>query len=126
MVIVNLMKLTSYGEIKLKKILFMVLLLVPFYANADRQNGEITGVIAFETGGKKLFFIQLKDNVVGGCNVTGRFAFDSSKLNYDVMVSSMMAAYFSKTPVQVEYSKTCNVFGNVYDISYVCIGNIPC
>ncbi len=110
----------------MKSFLCIAMLLVSFHASADRQNGEIIGFIPSESGSKKLFFIQLKDNVVGGCNVTGRFAFDSSKLNYDVMVSAMMAAYFSKTPVQVEYTKTCNVFGNVYDISYVCIGTIPC
>lgn len=110
----------------MKKLLCLVGLLFSISAQADRQNGEITGVIPFESGNKKLFFIQLKDNVSGGCNGTGRFVLESSKLSYSETVSAIMAAYFSKTPVQVEYTKTCNAWGNAYDISWICIGNIPC
>ena len=113
-------------EVCMKKILFFVLLSISFGANADRQVGEITGIIPYESGGKKLFFFQLKDNVSGGCNLSARFTFDNNKVNYDAMVSSMMAAYLAKIPVQVEYTKTCNSWGNSYDVSWVCIGNIPC
>lgn len=110
----------------MKKIILLILCLFPLGASAEKQVGEIIGFFPYEVGSKKLFFFQLKDNVGGGCNITARFAFDSNKVNFELMTSSLMAAYFSKTPVQVEYTQTCNTMGNSFDVSHICVGTIPC
>lgn len=105
-------------------VLFLISL--SFSASAARQTGEIAGLVAYESGGKKIIIFKLPNNVSGGCNGTARFAFDSSKLNYDLMASTVLSAFHSKTMVQVEYTETCNAWGNSYDVRYVCLGDMNC
>ena len=110
----------------MKKNILILCALLSFDAYAERQSGEITGVIPYQSGPNKLFFVQLTSNVVEGCNGSGRFVLEGTKLSYNENVSLLIAAYFSKTPMQIEYTKTCNAWGNAYDINYVCVGSIPC
>jgi hypothetical protein len=110
----------------MKKLFMLLTALMSFNCFAERQTGEITGIIPYESGGKKLYFVQVRNNIFEGCNVTGRFVFDDSKLNHQAMWAMIMASYYAKTPVSIEYTKTCNVWGNGYDLVYVCAGSIPC
>lgn len=110
----------------MNKIIITFLALLSFGAFAERQNGEISGLVPYEIGGKKILIFKLNGNVSGGCNTTARFAIDQSKQNYDLMSSTILSAFHSKTPVQVEYTKTCNSWGNTYDARFVCIGDINC
>lgn len=113
------------GEI-MKIILIILLFILPINAFAAAKSGTITGYFAYESGGKKLLFFKLSSSIVEGCNTSARFVFDETKLNYDAMVATVISAYHSKETVKTGYSASCNMYGNSYDTSHVCIGAISC
>ncbi|RZQ52627.1 hypothetical protein C1E23_13280 [Pseudoalteromonas phenolica] len=110
----------------MKYLSMFLLLIFSFKTFAERQTGIITGLVPFESNGKKIIVFKLEDNVSGECNTTARFAFDDSKINYDLMASTLLSAYHSKTRVQVEFNRTCHAWGNSFDSRYICIGDINC
>lgn len=116
------------SNITIMKIVIFLLtfILSSFNALAARQVGKITGIIPYESYGKKIVIFKIENNIAQGCNVTGRFAFDESKKNFDLMSSAILSAFHAGTTVQVEYSNSCNAWGNSYDIQYICFGDIPC
>jgi hypothetical protein len=110
----------------MNKIIVLLSGILSFGVYAERQNAEITGLVPYESGGKKILIFKLKGNIAGGCNTTARFAIDDSKLNFDLMSSTILSSFHSKTPVQVEYNTTCNSWGNAYDARFICLGDINC
>ena len=90
------------------------------------QTGEIIGYLPYSQAGKEIIFFKLQGNVSAGCNITGRFAMDDSSLRYKTTVSAVIAAFHSKTPIMVDYSSSCNTWGNAADVNFICIGNINC
>ncbi|EGQ7703135.1 hypothetical protein ACUULL_001468 [Vibrio cholerae] len=107
-------------------LLTLMSVLTAFNAHAARQVGKITGVIPYEASGKKIVIFKIENNIAQGCNVTGRFAFDESKKNFDLMSSALLSAFHAGTTVHVEYSNSCKAWGNSYDIQHICFGDIPC
>ncbi|MBD1565323.1 MULTISPECIES: hypothetical protein [Vibrio] len=107
-------------------LLTLMSVLTAFNVHAARQVGKITGVIPYEASGKKIVIFKIENNIAQGCNITGRFAFDESKKNFDLMSSALLSAFHSQKTVQVEYTDSCNAWVNSYDIAYFCIGDIPC
>ncbi len=95
-------------------------------AIAAKHSGQVIGYFPYHTGQKEILFIRLDSGVSGGCNTTERFAIDSNSPGYKSTQASIMAAFHAKTTINVNYSSTCNVFGNAYDINYICVGNIAC
>ncbi|WP_267782196.1 hypothetical protein [Vibrio cholerae] len=71
-------------------LLTLMSILTAFNAHAARQVGKITGVIPYEASGKKIVIFKIENNIAQGCNVTGRFAFDESKKNFDLMSSAAL------------------------------------
>jgi hypothetical protein len=116
---------SNLGEM-MKKIVFAVLFLLSTSASAEFQTGKITGYIPTDYNGKLLLLVQIEGNASGGCNATGRFAIDSSAPRYKSILAGLMAAFHAQTPVTISYSQTCNAFGNAWDLTYVCVGSIPC
>ncbi|WP_337914001.1 hypothetical protein [Vibrio cholerae] len=116
------------SKMKVKQAFWFMLMaiLTAFNAHAARQVGKITGVIPYEASGKKIVIFKIENNIAQGCNVTGRFAFDESKKNFDLMSSALLSAFHAGTTVHVEYSNSCKAWGNSYDIQYICFGDIPC
>jgi hypothetical protein len=110
----------------MKKILLALLLSLSATAFAETQTGKITGYIPYDAGGKQLFFVALEGNVTGGCNSTGRFAFNSDQLRFKGTQAALMAAFHNQTEVTVTYAPTCNTYANVWDLVYVCVGKIAC
>jgi hypothetical protein len=111
----------------MKIFLLCLLASISMMTLADRQNGEISGLVAYESGGKKMLFFKIVGAAPAACNTTARFVIDSaSKINFDLMSSTILSAYHSKTPVQVEYNQTCNTWGNSFDARYICVGDIAC
>jgi hypothetical protein len=110
----------------MKKILFSILCLCATQASAQSQTSSITGYLPYQANGKQIFLFQLQGNVAGACNTTGRFAIDSSSLHFKSVQAAIMAAFHSQSTVTVAYAQTCNTWGNAWDISYVCVGNLPC
>jgi hypothetical protein len=111
----------------MKKILFVVLLLVCSLAFAQQsQTAKITGYIPYDLDGKELLFVQLEGNRSGGCNVTARYAIDSSQLKFKGTRAALIAAFHTQTPVTIFYNETCNAYSNSWDIAWVCVGTIPC
>jgi len=110
----------------MKLIITFSLLLVSLSSFAGDQYGKIVGYVPYHSGGVKHFAFKLENNIVEGCNTSGRFYIDESNLSYNEVVSSLIAAFHSKTDVKVNYSTTCNVWSNSYDANYVCIGGINC
>ena len=110
----------------MKKILFVLLVFVATNVFGVTQRGKIVGYVPYHNGTVKNFALKIENNIVEGCNVSGRFYFDETTLAYSEMVSSIIAAYHSQTPVTVYYNKTCNTWGNAYDVKYVCVGDINC
>jgi hypothetical protein len=100
--------------------------LFPLGVQAGRISGEISGFVPYESVGKKILIFKLKNSVADSCNTTARFAFDQTKVNFDLMSATILAAFHAKTPVQVEYNKTCNALSNAFDARFVCLGDINC
>ncbi len=103
-----------------------ILLIFPTITLAGSQTGKVTGYVPYHNGTLKSFGFKLENNIIEGCNTTGRFHFDSEMVEFNQMVSSIIAAYHSNTEVKVNYSTTCNTLGNSFDTNYVCVGNINC
>ncbi|MEL4394967.1 hypothetical protein [Shewanella algae] len=110
----------------MKYVVPCIFLMLSVSVNAEFETGKVVGYVPHHNGSLKSFGFKLDGSAPNGCNTTGRFYFDSSKVEFDEMVSSVIAAYHSNTEVKVNYSKLCNVLGNSYDVNYICIGNINC
>ena len=108
------------------RVLIFVFLLCSFSVNAAKLKGHVSGLVAYETGGRKILLFKLNNSTSKGCNTTARFAFDQSKVNFDLMSSTILSAYHAKTPVEVNYDETCNIWGNSFDARFICLGDIPC
>lgn len=111
----------------MKKFLVLMCFIFCSLANAQTfQTAKITGFIPSDFQGKELVLVQLEGNVSGGCNTTARFAIDSSQLKFKSVRVAIMAAFLSQTSIVVAYTPTCNTFPNAWDLTYVCVGSIPC
>lgn len=101
-------------------------LLVPMKVLASSQASIVEGYIPVSSGGKETLIFKLKDNVVEGCNSTGRFAISEDNLRYRATFSAVVAAFHAQTPVEVKYFSSCNAWSNSADVNFVCIGDINC
>ncbi|WP_444996098.1 hypothetical protein [Aliikangiella sp. IMCC44359] len=113
----------------MKKLILVSLLvgfISPAFAELKSHSGKITGYIVSKQGVEKLFFLKLEGITAGGCSSTGRLAIDSSSPSFDATQSAIMAAFHSKTDVNIYYNDTCNTGQNAWDILWVCVGDIPC
>ncbi|NOI94298.1 hypothetical protein F0232_04810 [Vibrio sp. T3Y01] len=113
-------------RIEMKSFIALTLVIAAFSTSAASQHGKVIGYIPYSVGDKEVIIFKIENNVSKGCNVTGRFAMDSSSLRYKATLSSIMSAYHSKTPIRVNYLETCNSWGNTADANFVCIGDINC
>lgn len=105
-------------------ILLIMTFTLPVFAAS--QVGEITGYIPYSSGSKTIMIFKLKNNVVNGCNTTGRFAIASTSPRFKATEAAVLAAFHSKTPVRVAYLNSCNAWGNSADVNYICVGDINC
>lgn len=110
----------------MKRLLTVTSLLFASVAMAQSQTGKVGGYIPSQAGGKEIFVIQLQGNATGGCNSSGRFAISTDAPMFKNTAAALMAAYHTQADVTVYYSQSCNALGNAWDISYVCVGNVPC
>ena len=108
---------------------FVLLALAVFATTADAgaQSGKVAGFVPYKnsSGGEMIIF-KLEGNVGSGCNVSQRFAIDASSQHFKGTQAAILAAFHAKTELRVVYNETCNVFGNAWDVSYVCAGAINC
>ena len=95
-------------------------------AAVKSHSGKVEGYIVSKNGTEKLFYFKLEGNPTGGCNTTGRFLITDAATTHDGTQSAVMAAFHSKTNVNVYYDEVCSTGENAWDIRWVCIGNIPC
>jgi hypothetical protein len=113
-----------------KTILMACVSLVAMNANAyPLVAGIVTGYLSAGTSvgqANEMFFFQITNQPGGGCNTTNRFAINSTNNNFKTLVASVMAAYTTQTPINVQWQSTCNTWPNSYDANYVCVGSIPC
>ncbi|WP_419811821.1 hypothetical protein [Bacterioplanoides sp.] len=93
---------------------------------AERLSGKIEGLIPYSSGDHEILIFKLDNNRTGGCNTTERFAIDSSSKKYTATLSSVLAAFHSKTSIVVEYKNSCNYLGNSADVNFICVGSINC
>ncbi|MDC5855188.1 hypothetical protein [Vibrio europaeus] len=107
-------------------VLLFVLALASSSVFAERQSGLVSGVVVYDQDGRNMFSFKLKNNLVAGCNTSGRYVFDEGNSNYYLMSSAILTAYKMKEEVIVEYTPTCNVWSNSFDVRYVCIGDVNC
>lgn len=110
----------------MKLIILLCGIFLSSVAIAEKQSGQIQGYFPYHTGQKEILFVKLNNNVSGGCNTTARFAIDSNSQGYKSTQASIMAAFHAKTTIHVNYSATCSSYNNVYDINYICVGDIDC
>jgi hypothetical protein len=111
----------------MKRILLSLFFLLCTSANAAVfQTGKIVGYIPSDISGKEVFLLQIEGNVTGGCNVTGRFAIDSTQLKFKATRAAIIVAFHTQTALTVAYEQTCNSYPNAWDISWVCVGPLPC
>jgi len=99
---------------------------LPLAAVAGFQTGRITGYIPYSDGDRQVFIISLDTGQVDGCNVTARYAIDSGSPRFKNTMAAAMMAFHSQTPVTVSYNTTCAAWSNSHDLSYVCVGALPC
>ncbi len=90
------------------------------------QSGQLTGYIPYSSDDKEIIIFKLQNNVVEGCNTTGRFAMDSRSPRYKATVAAIISAFHSQTPIVVKYLPTCYSWSNSADVAFVCVGNINC
>ncbi len=110
----------------MKKLLLLALFLFPAFAHAEHQSSTIQGYITSVYNGKKIFLVKLQNNVVEGCNTTGRYAFNEDNLNHEAIISAIISSYHAGETVRINYTKACNAIGNSYDLNYICVGSIAC
>jgi len=113
----------------MKKFVALIIFAFCLVANAENyqsQSAKITGFVPYDFQGKELFFVQIEGNVAGGCNTTGRFVIDSSQPRFKSVRAAIMASFYAQLPIVVAYANTCNTYPNSWDLSYVCVGSIPC
>ena len=108
------------------KYISVLLVAAAFSTNAEWQEGEISGYVPYSVGDKELIIFKLKDNVIKGCNVTGRFSIDDSSQRYKSTLTAIMSAYHAKSTIKVNYSESCNAWSNSFDANYICVGDINC
>jgi hypothetical protein len=118
-------KIEEIGMIK--RALLVTLLLLSTNTFAGTALGKVTGYIPYSTGGKELLFVKIEAHVDSPtCNVTGRFTMSSSDLKYESTNAALLAAFMSGATVRAKGRNTCNNWSNSEDLSYVCLGSIPC
>ena len=113
----------------MKKVIFTVLLsflVQSAMAELQSHSGKVTGYIASESAGNKLFYFKLENNPSGGCNTTSRFAIDGNRDSYESVNSAILASYHSQSDVRVYYTGSCDSAPNALDVLWVCVGDIPC
>ena len=109
----------------MKKLLILCLFF-PAVTFADRQTGYITGYVPTFDGEQEVFIFKLEDNVIDGCNTTGRYAIGSASATYNTIKTSVVAAFHGKAKVTVEYDGSCDVWSNSFDATRACFGTINC
>jgi hypothetical protein len=96
-------------------------------AHAQTATGQITGYIPFaDSGNVEIIFVRIENNPVGGCNTTGRFVMRASDARFRATRAAVIAAFHAQTPVTINYSQTCKVWENSWDMNYMCVGSTPC
>ena len=113
----------------LNKIILSILLtclIEPAMAELQSHPGKVTGYIASELQGNKLFYFKLENTPSSSCNTTQRFAIDGSRPMYESAYSAVLASFHSQTSVRVYYDGSCDTAGNALDILWICVGDIAC
>lgn len=110
----------------MRLLLFVVIFAFSQMCVAEQQRGKLTGYIPTDVNGREVLIFQIENNVSGGCNVTGRFAIDSTSLSYKGIFSAAIAAFHSQSSVSIIYFESCNSYGNAWDVRAICVGNLPC
>lgn len=117
----------AYKGDDMKRLTFLIFLLLPSLAVAGTGSGKIVGYIPYSTATKEMFFIKVETlGNTPACNTTARFAMRDDNLRYKMTQAAALAAFMSGTKVTVRGLGTCNAAGNSEDISYMCLGTTPC
>lgn len=108
-----------------------LLLLTTFFCTSSvsayqTQHGKIKGYLPYAEPEREVFFFNLDTTVKKGCNTTNRYAIDSSHKNFKSVVSAVMSAFHSNTPIRAYFVESCDIYPNSFDSAYVCVGDIPC
>jgi hypothetical protein len=109
------------------KKIWMLLALTTGTAIAGSGSGVMTGFISGVNGnGTAIFVFTTAALVAAPCNTTQRFAIVSSDPKYKDTVAAIMEAHATGASVTVIATGNCTVLQNAEDLSYLCVGTIPC
>ena len=118
------------NKMKLSSLLLVALALVVIAGNSEagRLTGKVEGYLPYSSGTKEILIFKItnNDSLITGCNATGRFAIDDSSTRYKTTVAAVISSYHAKTPLTVDFSYTCNMWVNSFDVNYLCVGDINC
>ncbi len=111
----------------IKSLILVMALIVPNIAVAVvKQSGKVIGFVPYSVDEKEVLIFKLENNITTTCNTTGRFAIDSTSPRYKGTFSTVLAAYYAKTPIIVYYFPTCNSWRNSADVDFICVGSVNC
>ena len=89
--------------------------------------GVVTGFISGNPNGTAIFvFTTATWSSYASCNTTQRFVLSSADPKYKDTVALILEAHATGTSVTALGLGSCNALSNAEDLSYVCVGTIPC
>jgi hypothetical protein len=96
-------------------------------AFAGTGTGTISGFIPGNPSGTAiLVFSTTAQSDSPSCNTSQRFAISSTNPTYKDTVAAVLEAYATGASINAVGLGTCNVLSNAEDLSYICVGSIPC
>ncbi len=113
----------------MKKMLTSIALtLMTAAATAGTGTGIVTGYIPGNPNGVAIFVFSTStvSSPLASCNSTQRFAISSNDPKYRDTVAAILEAHATGTPVTALGTGNCTVLNNAEDLSYVCVGTVPC
>ncbi|MCL6270741.1 hypothetical protein M3P05_12485 [Sansalvadorimonas sp. 2012CJ34-2] len=113
-------------NICLCKIYLVLLVIFSPSVFAGWQSGKITGYIPYSVDNKEVLIFRIVNNVGGGCNNTTRFAISDDNIRYQSTFAAILTAFSSNKMIRVNYTESCNAWGNSWDANFICVGDIPC
>ncbi len=125
LVILQVEKIMVYIKLGIFALLFISL---EALSSTRFRDVTITGAGVFLSGSKGILLINIDGDKtsMAECASTGRFAIDSSVLNYQEMVSMAMTAYVSgQNSISLYVSESCTSWGNAQDVRGIKMGAMP-
>ena len=95
-------------------------------ASADYQSGVITGYLTHKSASTPVLIVKVDTGTATGCNTTSRFAMAADDPRYQGTLAAVIAAYHTQATVKVAFTQTCTAWSNSFDMTYMCVGDIPC